>query len=79
MSGPRRLDALLGVGDGGCLHRPDPDRQVALPLPFTQEDDRLVGGHLDPDADDVNRFHTFTLPPAAMGVLPEDLGRTEVI
>ena len=32
---------------------PDPDRQVALALDLAQQHDRLVGGHLDADAHDV--------------------------
>ena len=58
---PRRDDALLGEGDRGGLDRPDPDRQVALPRHLAQQHDRLVGGHLDPDSDDVDFAHAPTL------------------
>ena len=62
----RRHDTLLGVGDGGRLRRPDPDRQVALAVPLAQQDDRLVGGHLDADAQDIDLSHSSTVPPAVV-------------
>src|SRR6266566_2087555 len=54
---PRRDHALLGEGDGGSLHRADPDRQVPVPLGFLEQDDGLVRGHLDSDADDLHLPH----------------------
>src|SRR5580700_5770331 len=49
--------ALLGERDGGSLHWPDPDRQVPVPLGLLEQDDGLVRGHLDPDADDLHLPH----------------------
>ncbi len=54
---PRRLDALLRVGDGGRLGGTDPDGQVALTVPLAQQHDRLVRGHFDPHPEDVDGLH----------------------
>src|SRR6266851_7357232 len=54
---PGRDHALLGERDGGSLHRADPDRQIPVPLGLLEQDDGLVRGHLDPDADDLHLPH----------------------
>src|SRR5215467_5269667 len=54
---PRRNHALLGERDRGSLHRADPDRQIPVPLGLLEQDDGLVRGHLDPDADDLHLPH----------------------
>ena len=59
--GSRRLDTLLGVGDGGGLDRADPDGQVALTVALAQQHDGLVRRHLDPDADHVDWLHDVSL------------------
>ncbi len=60
--GSRRLNALLGIGNGGGLDCTDPDRQVSLTTAFAKQHDWLVRRHLYPDSDHVNGFHAFTLP-----------------
>src|SRR5690606_27103343 len=58
---PRGSHALLGKGDGRRLPRSDPDGEVTVPSHFTQQHDRLVGGHFDPDTYDIELVHTATL------------------
>lgn len=57
----RRSHALLSEGDRGRLTWSDPDGEVAVASHFTQEHDRLVGGHFHPDTHDVELVHTATL------------------
>ena len=64
---PGRHDALLGVGDRGRLGGPDPDRQVAVTVALPQQHDRLVGRHLDPDADDIELSHPVNRTPLSRG------------
>src|SRR6201994_139173 len=54
---PRRDHALLGEGDRGGFDGTDPDGQVPVTLCLLQQDDRAVGRHLDPDADDLHLPH----------------------
>ena len=63
----RRHDALLGEGDRGRLDGADPDRQVALTRRLAQQHDRLVGGHLDPDSDDIDLAHAVQPTPRQRG------------
>ena len=50
-------DALLGERDRSCLDRADPDRQVALTLDLSEQDDGIVGGHLHSDANYLESSH----------------------
>ena len=65
----RRLDPLLRVGDGGGLRRTDPDGQVAVAVTLSQQHDRVVGRHLDPDPEDVQNLHSPTVPRRPMDVV----------
>jgi phosphate-selective porin len=45
------LYPLLRKGDGGCFNRTHPNRQKSGAINLLQKKDRLVGGHLDSNAD----------------------------
>ncbi len=60
-------DILLRVRDRGGFDRADPDRQESITTDLTQDDHRVVVDLVDPDADDIERKHTFTLLPAVGG------------
>src|SRR5699024_8697369 len=57
---------LLGKRDGRGLHTTDPDRQVAITIGFFEQDNRLVRGHLNPDADDLHVLHSGSVPRVVM-------------
>src|SRR4029079_17156266 len=61
-----RIHPLQRVHDGGGLRRPDEDREVPGPALFTQQDDGLIGGHLDPDAHQCHRDHEASVPPGVL-------------
>jgi phosphate-selective porin len=42
---------LLRKGDGGCFNRTHPNRQKSGAINLLQKKDRLIGGHLDSNAD----------------------------
>src|SRR5699024_706526 len=65
---------LLGKRDGRGLHTTDPDRQVAITIGFFEQDNRLVRGHLNPDADDLHVLHSGSAP---RGVMPA--GRSSLL
>ena len=52
-----RPDALLMHGDRGRLGGADEDGQAARTIDLGQHQNRLLGGHLDPDADDAHLDH----------------------
>ena len=58
-----RLDLLEREGDRGGLGTADEDRQRAmLTFGLAQQDDRSVGGQLDPDADQLHLDHHWAHP-----------------
>src|SRR3954452_19943075 len=59
--------ALLLEGDPGCLARADPDREVPLAVRLLQQQDRLVPGQLDADADNSKLLHGSAPMAAARG------------
>ena len=62
---PGRPDALLMHGDRRCLGRADQNRQAARAIHLGQHQNRLLGGHFDPDADDAHLDHLgvpFSVP-----------------
>ena len=60
---PGRLDPLQRVVDRRRLGRPDVDRQQAAPPDgLAQQDHGRVGRDLDPDADELERHHTASVP-----------------
>ena len=61
---PRRLDALLLVGDRGRFHGPDPDRQIAVAVDLFEQHDRLVAGQLHPNPDHAQLAHRSPLVPS---------------
>ena len=58
-----RLDALLFEDDRIGFVGADPDRQETIPCGFAEQQHRLVGRLLDPDADDLNLCHVRPPPP----------------
>ena len=59
--GRGRHHTVLGAGRSGGFRRDDPDRQVSLTVALAQQDDRLVGRHFDPDAQNIEFFHPSTV------------------
>src|SRR3712207_9110650 len=57
---PGRAHALLLEGDRRRLDRADPDGEVPLALRLLEQQDRLVPGQLDSDADDSEFLHGGT-------------------
>src|ERR671915_1384489 len=70
---PGRFHPLEGEGDRRGLRGTDPDRQVPLPLALLEENDGLVPGQLDPDADQVHLDHR---PEPNVSPTPETGNRT---
>src|SRR5664279_2794140 len=64
---PRRHDTLLGIRDRRGFGGPDPDGQVAFTAPLAQQDDRLVGRHLDANSQDVQFSHLLNGTRLARG------------
>jgi hypothetical protein len=52
-----RPDALLVHGNGRRLGGTDQNRKAARAIHLGQHQNRLLGGHLDPDADDAHLDH----------------------
>ena len=68
VSGRGGVDPFEGVVDRRRLRRADVDRQQPLaPGLLAQQDHRRVGGHLDPDPDELQRHHGRRWYPAPVG------------
>ncbi len=71
----RRDDALLRERDRTCLRRTDPDREVTIAVPFSEQHDGTVRGHFYPDPNHIQLPHSVTVPRASGH---GDRGRVEI-
>lgn len=71
--GPGRNNPLLRVCDCGGLDGADPDRQIPLSTRLAQEHDRIIGGHLHADTDNVKGLHASRVAPTVCSRAPVPL------